>query len=200
VLTNPAGATARRLGVKLTVELTEGPLWVLATGTAYKADGVAAGRSFGSNGNDQGVLGDVDLDPNSALFSNGRLFGDRAFTGKISATYRLPARFTIGAIARYQDGQPFARLVLVPQLNQGPELVRAFPDGLSRFTFTATLDVRLQKEFTAAGHRIAAFVDVFNLTNLAEEVEEQVVTGPTFRTPTAMQPPRTLHLGVRVGF
>ena len=51
----------------------------------------------------------------------GRLFGDRAFTGKLTTVYRFPSSLTLGAIARYQDGQPFARLLVVPGLNQGPE-------------------------------------------------------------------------------
>jgi hypothetical protein len=114
--------------------------------------------------------------------------------------YRFPSNTTLGAIARYQDGQPFARLLVVPGLSQGPELVRAFPNGESRFTFTGTLDVRAQKEFAVGGHRLAVVVDAYNLVNLAEEVEERVVKGPAYRTPTAIQPPRTVRVGARVTF
>jgi hypothetical protein len=32
-----------------------------------------------------------------------------------------------------------------------------------------------------------------------KSVEEWVATGPTFRVPTATQPPRSVHFGVRVG-
>jgi hypothetical protein len=32
------------------------------------------------------------------------------------------------------------------------------------------------------------------------EVEEDIVYGPSFRTVTAVQPPRVLRLGVRFGF
>jgi hypothetical protein len=91
-------------------------------------------------------------------------------------------------------------LVVVPDLNQGPELVRAFPNGGSRFTFTGTLDVRLQKEIATAGRRVAIVVDGYNLLNLAEEVEERVVKGPAFRTPTAIQPPLTVRVGARFTF
>ena len=62
------------------------------------------------------------------------------------------------------------------------------------------MDVRLQKEFAAAGRRVAIVVDGYNLINLAEEVEERVVTGPAFRTPTAIQPPRTVRVGARLTF
>jgi hypothetical protein len=200
VLVNAPGLTARRLGVKLTTEVTVGRFYMLLAGTAYLAEGVAASQGFHGTENDQGLLGDVLLDPNAALYSRGRLFGDRAFTGKLTTVYRFPSNTTLGAIARYQDGQPFARLLVVPGLNQGPELVRAFPNGESRFTFTGTLDVRAQKEFAVGGHRLAVVVDAYNLVNLAEEVEERVVKGPAYRTPTAIQPPRAVRVGARVTF
>jgi hypothetical protein len=41
---------------------------------------------------------------------------------------------------------------------------------------------------------------VYNLPNLGNEVIEHVVTGSAFRTPTALQPPRTLLAGLRVAF
>ena len=200
LLVNAPDLTARRLGVKLTTEVTAGHLYILLAGTAYRAEGGASHQGFHGTENDQGLLGDALLDPNAALYSRGRLFGDRAFTAKMTTVYRFPSNVTLGAIARYQDGQPFARLVVVPGLNQGAALVRAFPNGGSRFTFTGTLDVRLQKEFAAAGRRVAIVVDGYNLINLAEEVEERVVTGPAFRTPTAIQPPRTIRVGARLTF
>jgi len=114
----------------------------------------------------------------------------------------LPAAWdvTVGAIARYQDGQPFARLLIVPDLVQGPDIVRATVNGGPRFTFTATLDLRAQKSFEVAGRQVSVFADVYNLLNLAEEVEEREITGAGFRTPTAFQPPRTARIGARVAF
>jgi hypothetical protein len=200
VLVNAAGLTARRLAVKLTTEVTAGRFYMLLAGTAYLAEGVAASQGFRGTENDQGLLGDVLLDPNAALYSRGRLFGDRAFTGKLITVFRFPSSTTLGAIVRYQDGQPFARLVVAPGLNQGPELVRAFPNGDSRFTFTGTLDARAQKEFAMGRRRLAIVVDAYNLTNLSEEVEERVVTGQAFRTPAAIQPPRTVRVGARLTF
>ena len=200
VLTNPADATARRLGAKLTIEYTGDRLFVTFGAAAYEAQGRAASRGYQSGENDPGLVGEDPLFPNATINDVGRLFGDRAFIGKVAAIYRFPRDWTVGAIARYHDGQPFARLVIVPDLNQGPDIVRAFGDGGSRFTFTATLDVRLQKAFTVQGHRLVAFVDAYNLTNRNDEVEEDVVTGTAFRTPTAFQPPRTVRVGARVEF
>ncbi|HZR23105.1 MAG TPA: hypothetical protein VFA59_05905 [Vicinamibacterales bacterium] len=200
MLTNAADATARRLGAKLTAQYKTDRAFVLFGATAFAAQGVATSRGYQASENDQGLVGEDPLNPNATIFDSGRLFGDRAFVGKLTASYRFPSDVTLGAIARYHDGQPFARLVIVPNLNQGPEIVRAFDNGGSRFTFTATLDVRLQKEFAAAGHRVAVFVDGFNVTNRSDEVEERAVTGSGFRVPTLLQPPRTFHIGARLAF
>jgi hypothetical protein len=91
-------------------------------------------------------------------------------------------------------------VTIVPDLNQGTDFVRAYPAGDARFSFTGTLDLRVQKGFAAGSARIDAFLDAYNLFNLGYEVEERVVTGSGFRTITAIQPPMAVHLGVRVTF
>ena len=87
----------------------------------------------------------------------------------------------LGFLARYQDGQHFARLVLVNGLNQGPEIVRAFRNGRTRFTYSMTFDARFQKGFTFGTRHLDVIVDGYNVFNTATEVEEFVVTGPTSR-------------------
>ena len=82
------------------------------------------------------------------------------------------------------------------QRKRSLDLTRDFAD----VTFTGTLDLRAQKEFAVGGYRLAIVVDAYNLTNLAEEVEERVVSGPAFRTPAAIQPPRTVRVGARLTF
>jgi hypothetical protein len=48
--------------------------------------------------------------------------------------------------------------------------------------------------------RLAGVFEVFNILDNAHEVEENVVTGPAYRTITAVQPPRAVRIGVRVDF
>ena len=92
-------------------------------------------------------------------------------------------------------------MVVVADLNQGTDAVRAFRSGKSRFTFTGTLDIRIQKGMALpGGGRAVLVIDGYNVLNLDKEVEEWVVTGPAFRTPTAAQPPRVIHLGLRLSF
>ena len=106
----------------------------------------------------------------------------------------------MAGIARYQDGQPFSRLVVVPTLNQGAEGVQAYPNAGSRYTFVGTLDLRLQKGIRAGGTRVDAIVDAYNLFTRNNSVEEDIVTSPAFRTPIAIQPPRSVHFGLRLTF
>ena len=159
-----------------------------------------ANRGFHVDENDPGLAGEVFADPNATTDARGRLFFDRAFTIKLASVYRFAHGVNIGLIARYQDGQPFSRVTVVPGLNQGTDFVRAYPAGDARFSFTGTFDMRLQKGFSAGRTRIDAILDAYNLFNLGYEVEERVVTGPEFRYITAIQPPAAVHLGVRVTF
>lgn len=198
VLTNSGEQAATAFALKMWAEGSTNKLSVLFGATASAANGSAANRGYGPLENDQDVVGELLTDPNATTFARGRLFSDRAFTIKWTTTYRFPMDIRLGVIARYQDGQPFARLVAVPDLNQGAELIRAYPNAGNRFTFTGTLDVRVQKGFTIGKQRIDGIVDFYNLATRSNEVEEYTVTGPNFRTPTAIEPPRSVHVGFRL--
>ena len=128
------------------------------------------------------------------------VFFERGYVVKWSAIYQLPYGIRGGSAARYQDGQHFSRVVIASDLNQGIEFVPALPRGLTRFTYTFTLDTRLEKQLPIRGHRAALILDMFNLLNTNNEVEENEVTGPAFRNPTAVQPPRSVRLGLRLTF
>jgi hypothetical protein len=200
LLTNQAGDPARFWGIEASVRASTDRFTVLFGGTVTWALGPAAAVGFLPTENDQDVLGNLFVDPNATTEARGQLFQDRSHTVKMAGIYRFPWRIRLGAIARYQDGQPFARLVIVPGLTQGPTAVRSYANGGSAFTYTGTLDIRVQKVFTTGRSEVALVVDVYNLPNLGNEVTENVVSGTMFRTPTALQPPRTALVGVRVTF
>jgi hypothetical protein len=193
--------TARFEGLVLNAEAGLKKLTLMFNATASQTDGPARSRGFHAEENNIGALGELAVDPNAASFARGRLFYDRAFTIKLSAVYQFPHDITLGAIARYQDGQPFSRVTVVPGLNQGTEFVRAYPAGDARFMYTGTLDVRVQKGLRIGTTALDVFVDAYNLPNMANEVEERVVTGsPAFRDITAVQPPLAVHVGLRLRF
>lgn len=168
--------------------------------TASIARGPSAALGYGPLENDQSVVTETYISPNADPFRRGRLFNDRAFTIKLSGVYRLPWDVRAGAIARYQDGQNFSRMLVFPTLPQGTEAVRAFAAGDSRFRFIAALDLRLSKAFRVAGRQLEAVLDGYNLTGLNYDVEERAAQAPDDRTPIAYQPPRLFHVGVRVNF
>ena len=156
------------------------------------AVGPAAAVGFLPTENDQDVLGNLFVDPNAATSSRGQLFQDRSHVVKIAGSYRLPWRSRIGAIARYQDGQPFARIVIAPDLVQGPTAVRAYTNGGSAFTYTGTLDIRVQKMFSPGRYQVAALWTC-NLPNLGKEVSEIRRQRADVSHPTELQPPRTAY-------
>jgi hypothetical protein len=200
LLTNAPGHNARHQGLELTLEARTARLAFLFGATAHRSDGNAANLGFRPEENEQGLVGELFDQPNADLFARGRLFSDRAYTLKIAASYRAPGRLRLGVVARYQDGQPFARLVVVPGLAQGADAVRAVPNGRHRFAYTLTVDGRVEANVRLAKGRLGALVECFNLLGTDHEVEEDVVTGPGFRTPTAIQPPRALRAGLRFEF
>ena len=200
LLTNPDLMSATMASVVVSGELTTKQVYFRMAGTALLSGGAAGNRGFTAVENDLAQTGELFADPNAATYARGQLFNDRMYTIKSLAVVQLPHEIRVGVIGRYQDGQPFSRMVIVPDLNQGTEAVRGFATGRSRFTFRSTVDLRLQKRVAARGAALDLFLDTYNLLNMSNEVEEYVVTGPRFRETTAVQPPRSFHLGARVTF
>jgi hypothetical protein len=200
LLTNPPGVEATFVGVEFNMQATFDRFFMTAGATAGRSSAVSANVGFGPLENDDGLLGDVFIDPNSRTFAQGRDFTERGYTIKTSGVWKLPWGIRLGYAARYQDGQHFARIVVVTGLNQGAEEIRASPNGVTRFMFTGTLDGRLQRAFTYDRHQFTLLFDAYNILNWAQQVEEYSVTGPTSRLTSAVQPPRTVHLGLRFGF
>ena len=200
LLTNPADDTATFVSVEITAQTTLKDLFLIAGGTAGRSEATAADRGFLATENDHELIGEVLTDPNAATNARGRAFTERGYTIKTAGVYNFDHGVRLGVSARYQDGEHFARLVIVPGLNQGAEAIRASVNGKTRFTYTLTLDTRLQKDFRVRGLRLTGAIDAYNLLNTRTEIEEVSVTGPLSRTISAVQPPRSLHVGVIFSF
>lgn len=199
-LTNPAGDGVAYDGIELAYEFRS-PRWFMLFGaTAYRTVGWGGALGYNADENDQLVPGDRYWNPNALDDDAGRLFFDRAYVGKWVVAYRGPGDIRYAVVTRYQDGQPFTRFVVAPDHAAGPEIVQAYAMGRTRFTFTGTIDARIEKGFAVRGARASIRLDAFNLGNLANEVEEDVMSGASFRLSSAVQPPRTLRLGVRFEF
>ncbi len=200
LLTNPSGHDTSFVGAELVGQVHARRFFFLMGATAGRSEGIAANLGFGPLENDASVLGEVFIDPNARTYAQGRLFTERGYTIKLAGSYQYAHDVTLGITARYQDGQHFARLVILPGLNQGAEAVRAFRNGRTRFTFTSNLDLRLQKRFTIGPSQVTAIFDAYNLFNEHFEYEEISVTGATSRLKSAKQPPFAAHVGIRFTF
>lgn len=200
LLTNPDDHTAHYEGVETEWILRTRPAELLFGAMMYRSRSWSGHLGFGPLENDHGVIGEVFERPNARPVLQGSYFFDRSYVGKLSGSVHLPFAMRFGFAARYQDGQPFSRVVVVPDLSTGPEMVHAYRTGRTRYTYTLTLDLRLQKTFTLAGRAAALRLDVFNATNHKNEVEEDALTTPLFRLSTAVQPPPTARLGLRISW
>src|SRR6185312_9974447 len=200
LLTNPADDQTTYVGVDVTGQTQTDRLFFLFGATAGRSEGLAGNRGFQATENDYGVIGELFTDPNARTYAQARDFTERGYTIKTSAVYALPYDLHLGVAARYQDGEHFTRNVIFEDLNQGPEAVRAFRNGRTRFTFTMTVDGRLRKGFSVGGYKFDGILDVYNIFNQNIQVEEFDVTSPIWRLPTALQPPRVIHVGVRFRF
>ncbi len=200
LLTNPDDATARYEGIEIVWMWRTRPVEMLFGATAYRIHSWGGQLGFGPLENDHSVIGEVFEQPNARPLLQGRNYFDRAYVGKWAGTVHLPFDMRFGFAARYQDGQPFSRVVVVPDLSTGPEMVHAFQIGRARYTYTLTLDLRLQKTFTVGERTATLHVDVFNATNHKNEVDELALTEPLYRLSTAVQPPVTARVGLRFGW
>jgi hypothetical protein len=201
ILTNPEHDEdiSHAESFEITVQYTHDWFMIFTQGSANQTFGPAANRGFRPEENDNEIVGELFTNPNATAFSRGSLFADRGFTGKMTGVFYLPKQFNAGFILRYQDGQAFSRLVIA-ETNQGLEAVRAFKAGHSLFHFTATFDMRLSKTFQVGKAQVDAVLDMYDLLGGDFEFEERVVTGTDYRITSALQPPRAIHLGFRVGF
>jgi len=175
--------------------------WSMLFGAlAYRTRAFGASPGYGPLENDQHVLGELSHSPNATPEEPGSLFFDRSYVGKWAGSFHATDSLRFAFVARYQDGQPFSRIAVVPDLSTGPEMVQAYRVGATRFTYTATLDVRVEQRVRLGGREIGVRLDVFNLTNHRNEMDEHVLTDATFRRPLSVQPPLTMRLGVRIDF
>ena len=208
LLTNPVGLRTLNSGMNAQLRTAWRGITVSASFVAEKSYGPTnPGNAIFEN--DPGVVGALFSDPNAQINSTGRAFTDRAFTGKIEALYRLPARWggvQISTVADYTDGLAFARMLLVTGLPQGPFLVattpRGSPGGGNRAEHVQNWNLRLSREWPLAFGRIAAAADLLNVTNADLAIQQADLTGPTFnsRLPIAIEPPRFMRFEVRYRF
>ncbi len=152
--------------------------------------------------NDDGVIGLLYDDPNASFNARGRLRFDRAYTVRMGFSIPLPFRSRLGFLAKYYDGQPFTREIVVEGLRQGAVILMAHYRGKARYEYNMTVDLRLEKAFAFGGTSLRVLLDVFNALNQNLATEESALTRPEFplRYATEIQSPRVVRLGLDFQF
>jgi hypothetical protein len=208
LLTNPAGLQMLNTGLLAEAGTEWRRLKLHASFVAEKSYG-PTNPGDAVYENDPGVIGALFLDPNTAIHATGRSFVDRAYVGKIQASYRLPSSWggiDVASVADYMDGLVFARQLLVTGLPQGPFLVattvRGSPEGGNRAQYVINWNLRISRQFGLPVGRFAVSADVFNVTNAGQRLQEDDLSGPSFnlRLPVSIQPPRFVRIGFRYEF
>ncbi len=204
LLTNPPGLSAKHEGVELTLSRDMARFSFSLAFGAYRTF-ARTGPGNSELQNDQGVIGSLFDDPNADINSYGRVYFDRSFTAKLLAFYRAPRDVTISAVARYYDGLPFARMLVVTGMNQGPFAIMATPRGNPgghRTEYHRTVDLRVRKSLGLFDRRLGLVLDIFNLLNDDQKTLEGDFSGPRFsqRIPLATQAPRVARIGLELEF
>lgn len=201
LLTNPPGLRTESTGFVAEV----GSQWrSLLVRLSFEAE-----RTYGPTNpgnavfeNDPGVIGALYMDPNTTAYAPDRSFTDRAYVGKMQASYTLPKAWggiEVGSTVAYMDGLLFRRDLLVTGLAQGPFLL---PVGDNRAEYAADWNLRILRAFRLPLGRIEAASDILNVINAGRKIQENDISGPSFnlRLPTAIQEPRQVRLVLRYEF
>jgi hypothetical protein len=91
-------------------------------------------------------------------------------------------------------------MVVAPDLNQGADLVRAFGNGETRFKFTGHARHPLAKGVCAAGLPPRRAARRLQHVQHGLRGRGSHGLGADLTDTSAIQPPRSLHVGVRVSF
>ena len=152
--------------------------------------------------NDPGVVGALYMDPHTTLYAPDRSFTDRAYVGKMQASYRAPAAWgeiELGSTFTYMDGLLFRRELLITTLGQGPFQL---PVGDNRAQYAADWNLRILRAFRLPRGKIEAAGDILNVINAGRKIQENDINGLAFnlRLPTAIQEPRQVRFLLRYEF
>jgi TonB dependent receptor-like, beta-barrel len=116
---------------------------------------------------------------------------------KLLGTIELNHDIRISPVLRSEGGAPWAR-TFVQSMNYGTQTFFAEPFGSRRLPNITVFDVRGEKGFRFAGHRVSGFVDVFNITNTNPPYTIIQTSGASFMRPTVITSPRVARVGAKV--
>ena len=189
--------------VELTVRRRMKDKWQLFGSYVY-------GRSEGNKGTGHTESqGNVFASPNSLVNAFGRLTLDRPHQIKLQGTYELPYAIMLSGTYSGMSGTPWARQIRFVRADtplmvvESQIVVLAEPIGAQRLDFVHDTSLRAEKRFNLGGRRtLGVIVDVFNVLNASTvtSLQQTRVDHVDFAKPGEIVLPRTVRLGVRLGF
>jgi hypothetical protein len=202
-LTNPDGMFTRYKGFNVQANKRMSSHWQLgASLTLSKSEGRLGSSRGGPAAAQSSLAGTFGQNPNDFVNTDGLLIGDRPVLAKTQLVVELPFGFTAAAAFQHQSGRPWGRRIRVVGLGV-PTTIRAESiDGSRRVSDWNFLDLRLQKDFTLGGGRVAVFADVLNATNSGayQSVGSDLGTSSAFGQPVFFVNPRIVMLGAKLNF
>ncbi len=189
------------LGAEIGLFTVDPSWWFFSLGLAGYWDIGEGAFGLYADRNDSGAIVEETADPNTSINAYGRFDHDRSFTINLIAGL-IPFEGLSGAIAaRYRDGQPITRFVIVEDLAQGPTLIMTEARGapVPRHTFHMTFDARLRYELDLQPLAAVFTLDLFNIFGSGTELIEDTRTG-RWRTSLEMNPNRTVMAGLELGW
>ncbi|HXV62687.1 MAG TPA: TonB-dependent receptor [Vicinamibacteria bacterium] len=149
----------------------------------------AAGSGFSDNNDPENDYGPSNLSAPHIFVTNGSV--------------NLPGDINVSGILNWQSGAAFNPRGITDQ--DGDGLVDQRDVSVPRNDFRTdplfNVDLRVEKVFRIANdHSFGILVEAFNLTNQANVLNVNSVSGPDFGTPVAYYPGREIQIGVRYLF
>jgi hypothetical protein len=140
---------------------------------------------IGPDYNDMGQFAESSADPNKRLNTLAITDSERGYVVSILLGFNL-GPFSIANTLRYRDGQPFGYMTIAEGLTQGPTIIQGGersnpPNGMPRFTFAMTWDIRLRYIIQNSDTKIAISLDIFNVLDSRTEIYEYTLLDEQYR-------------------
>jgi len=209
--TNPPGANRDYDGIEVTANKRLSNGWQLAASYVYAKSRGLIGTDFDDSAAGSGYFNN----PNAHINSVGNFPAERRHQFKLNGMWQGPWGINLSGYYRYLNGTRYTRQVrsqdLGLNLPQGNVTIfaetrgtRDYP-GLSILDLRAEKMVRLPRDFG----RVAVFIDMFNVFNLATTTTVNTISSSTltvnnqpvsFDGTTVITDPRVFRLGFRFEF
>jgi hypothetical protein len=168
---------------------------------------MVAGLSIGKN--EGGLTQGTDLnDPNVTLYERGIIGLDATVAFRLSGSYLMPGDISVAGSLVSNTGYPFVstyqvtRAAVAPAvvLTRASQTVPLSQRGDERLPNVTLLDLRFSRAFQVGSRSITPQIDIFNITNAATVMAQNVALGSTYLAASEILSPRIIRVGFSLDF